>query len=87
MKREITPDSPRNSLFNELVYNKGLGKIVKAVIRNSGSRGKLTDIYIRSNNKNISMSSQTRKMLVEYYEDDIDKVRELTGHALLHWNS
>lgn len=78
---------PRNSLINKIVYSKGLRKIVKAIIRNSGSREKLTDIYIRSNNKNISMSNQTRKMLVEYYADDIDKVRELTGHALLNWNS
>lgn len=38
-----------------------------------------------ANTKQVSMSEETRQQLIEFYQHDVDWVREVTGRALFSW--
>ncbi|MFO7611642.1 MAG: sulfotransferase [Clostridia bacterium] len=84
-KRKNYTGYPRFAALNRIAYSTGLRKAAKWLVRSSKARERLGNLYIKTNDADIRMKTETRKVLTEYFSEDIERLESATGIDLRRW--
>ncbi|MGB3768658.1 MAG: sulfotransferase [Phormidesmis sp.] len=91
-KKSQTAEVPKNSTINRLLRTKnpireGAAKVLRAVVSEE-NRQKLRSQLISANSRGkeyLPLTNDERRLLEDYYRQDILQLQELLGRDLSHW--